>query len=368
MTPASVIAAPDSSPAGPPSAEAPKPRPNPLRKALSVKTIGVVYVWILIIGVFTLWKPDTFPTSTTFTQVLDNSAITGIAALALLIPLCTRTFDLSIGFVMSLSGVTAAYFEARTGVGLVPAVALALLAALCIGVINAIVVVGLRIDSFIGTLATGSLVAAFITLVTNEQDVNDVRLAGSFSKIGQSELIGVTLPVIYFFVAALALWYLLEHTATGRRMYAAGFNADASRLATVRVDRLRVVSLLCSSLLAGVAGVALASKLGSGSTTSGQAYLLPCFAAAFLGATQLRPGRFNAWGTVIAVLVLETGTTGLGVAAAPAWAAAMFTGVMLITALAITGAERRSLVGGAAFRRLRNRRAPAATDEAPADR
>jgi len=318
---------------------------HPIRERLSVRQIGAVYVWITIIAVFSIYRPETFPTGTTVTQILNNGAITALAALALLVPLAARTFDLSIGFVMSLAGVTAAHFAAETSVGIVPAVILALLAATFIGFVNGVVVVLMRVDSFIGTLATGSLVAAFITLVTNEQDITDVRLAGSFSTIGQTDISGVTLPVLYAFVVALVLWYLLEHTSTGRRMYAVGFNTNAARLVQVRVDRLRFTALVCSSLVAGVAGVSLASTLGSGSPTSGQAYLLPAFAAAFLGATQLRQGRFNAPGTLIAVLVLTTGTTGLALAAAPAWSADMFTGVVLITALALTGAQRRFLTG-----------------------
>ncbi len=323
--------------------------------ALSPRRIGAVYVWAVIVLFFAIYTPDTFLTGTTVTQILNNSAITGLAALALLIPLATRTFDLSIGFVMSLSGVTAANFVAN-GMPLVPAVLLGLGAALVVGVINATVVVVMRVDSFIGTLATGSIIASFITMVTNEQDITDVRLTGAFSDLGQTDIGGVTLPVLYALAVVIVLWVLLEHTTTGRRLYSTGFNPDAAKLASVRVDRLRFLSLLASAFIAGVAGIALAATLGAGSPSAGQSYLLPAFAAAFLGATQIRPGRFNAIGTVIAVLVLTTGTTGLALALAPAWAADLFTGVVLIAALTLTGAERRRLRSrGSAFLRLRKR-------------
>ena len=113
--------------------------------------------------------------------------------------------------------------------------------------------------------------------------------------------------MLYLLVIAGAIWFVLEHTATGRRLYATGFNPDAARLAGVRTDRLRFLSLITSALLAGVAGIVFASAIGSGSPTAGDAVPAPAFAAAFLGATQLRGGRFNAWGTVIAVLLLGTG-------------------------------------------------------------
>ena len=181
-------------------------------------------------------------------------------------------------------------------------------------------------------------------MVTNDTPVSSGALAGNFAKLGQTTISGVTLPVIYMLVVALAIWYLLEHTATGRRLYATGFNPDAARLAGVPVNRLRFISLVTSGTLAGATGIVLASILGSGSPTAGTPYLLPAFAAAFLGATQLKNGRFNAWGTVIAVLLLGTGTTGLALAAAPQWSQSMFVGVVLIGALAVTGLQRRTSV------------------------
>ena len=117
--------------------------------------------------------------------------------------------------------------------------------------------------------------------------------------------------------------------------------------------------------LAGVAGVVLASSINSGTPDAGTSYLLPAYAAAFVGATQLQRGRFNAWGTVIAVLLLATGTTGLSLAAAPDWAGDMFTGVVLIAALAVTGRQRRAS-GGSRGRwfGLRPGRGQAAAQEA----
>jgi ribose transport system permease protein len=336
-------------------ASAPVPRRSPFADLLGPKRIGAVYVWVVIAIVLVLLKPDTILTSSTLTQILNNSAITGLAALALLVPLAARTFDLSIGFVMSLAGVTTAHFCA-TGMGVLPAILLGIAAALAVGLINATVVVLMRVDSFIGTLATGSIVAAFITMVTKEQDITDVKLTGGFSKIGQTDIGGVTLPVLYALIVAVLLWVFLEKTTTGRRIYSVGFNPEAAKLAGIRSDRLRFASLICSAGIAGVAGIALASTIGAGSPSAGQSYLLPAFAAAFLGATQLRPGRFNSMGTVIAVLVLTTGTTGLALVLAPAWAADLFTGVVLIAALTITGAERRGLRGAkGSFAALRAR-------------
>jgi ribose transport system permease protein len=313
-------------------------------RALSFSRIGAVYVWLAIVVVFSIWVPDTFPTLSTVKQVLNANAITALAALSITIPLAARVFDLSFAYTMTLTGVIAAHFLS-VGVPLVPALLLGLAAGVVIGIVNATVVVVMRIDSFIGTLATGSLITALITMATGDTAIISTKLQGGFAKIGQTNIDGFTLPVLYVLIVAVVMWFLLEHTATGRRLYATGFNRDAARLAGVRVDRLRFMSLVVSGSLAGATGLVLASTVGSGQPDGGTAYLLPAFAAAFLGATQLKHGRFNAGGTLIAVLLLGTGTTGLALANAPQWSADMFVGVVLIASLAVTGIQRRADAG-----------------------
>jgi ribose transport system permease protein len=337
----------------------------PVRRAaaaLSFRNIGAVYVWLVIAVLFSVWAPETFPTATTVKQVLNGNAVAGLVALSVVPPLAARVFDLSVAYTMSLTSVLTAYFLVSAGLGPSTAIALAMTAALLIGVVNGLVVVVLRVDSFIATLATGALIQSLITMVTNDSSITGVQLlAEPFASIAQLDAGGITLPVLYLLLAAAAIWFLLEHTATGRRLYATGFNADAARLQGVRTDRLRFLTLVTSALLSGAAGVVFASSVGSGSPTAGTPYLLSAYAAAFVGATQLRAGRFNAWGTVLAVLLLGTGVTGLGLATSAPWAASLFTGSVLIVALVLTGG-RITLPAV-----LRRRRGPSGvTAEAPA--
>lgn len=321
------------------------PRVRPDLSALSPRNIGAVYILAIIVIAFTIYLPQSYPTTATIKQIANGYAINAMAALALIVPLATRTFDLSFAYVMTLSGVTAAHF-AVAGVNPVVSMVLGMLAALVIGVINGLVVVVLNIDSFIGTLATGSLVQAFITFFTDDQTISDVRLTGGFSDLAGVKIGGLTGPAVYAILVALVLWFVLEHTVVGRRIYAVGFNPDAARLATIDVNRIRFAGLLVSSAIAGFAGLCLASSLSAGSPTAGTAYLLPAFTAVFVGATQLKNGRFNAWGTIIAVVMLGAGTVGLSLSAAPNYAADMFNGVVLIGALAATTLQRRRIRRG----------------------
>jgi ribose transport system permease protein len=322
-------------------------------RALTFGNIGAVYVWLIIVAIFSIWIPHTFDNLPTVEQILNSNAVTALIALSLLVPLATAVYDLSVAYVATLSGVAVAHFVV-VGVPLGWAIALTLVISAGVGVINGFVVVVMRINSFIATLATGSLISALITMLTNNVAITAPQLDGSFAKVAGASVSEITVSVFYMLAVAVVLWFLLEQTATGRRMYATGFNDRAARLARVRVDRLRFVSLMISATIAGFAGIVLASVIESGSPSAGIPYLLPAFAAAFLGATQLRGGRFNAFGTLIAVLLLGTGTTGLSLAAAPAWSEDMFTGVVLIAALAITGLQQRS-DGVASWRRLRRR-------------
>jgi ribose transport system permease protein len=342
----------------------PKKRNVSIFDLLSVKKIGAVYVLIAISVVFSFVAPSTFPHWATVQQVLDGNSILALAAMALIVPLSAGVFDLSTAYTFSMTGVVTAYLMVHSGFSLLPAILVAMLAAICIGVINGIVVVTMGIDSFIGTLATGSLIVAAITAVSGDNEVTGAQLSGTFVAISQKVVAGFTLPVYYALGLAVVLWYLMSHTATGRRLYATGFNKNASRLAGLPADRLQFCALVSSSTIAGAAGIVFASSVDGGQPNGGTAYLLPAFAAVFLGATQLTPGRFNSWGTLIAVALLGVGITGLGLANEPEWSQSAFVGVVLIAALGITGAERRGQGATSLFSRSFRRRGPHVSAEA----
>lgn len=312
-----------------------------LKSQLGIRTIGALYVWLVIIAVFAIWSPDTFLSVDTVRNILNQNAVTGLVALGLVMPLSAGIFDLSIGATIALSGIVAAWFIGNTSISPVLAALLGVACALVVGVFNSVVVVGMRVDSFIATLASGSIVSAVAIGISG----NQLMLTGStgpFAEFAQGTFLGVTLPVYYMLAVMIILGTLLQKTVLGRQIYATGFDGETARLAGIHTRRLRTLSMLVSAGLAGVAGIALASTLGAGSPTQGPTYLLPGFAAAFLGATQFQPGRFNTWGTVVAVLMIGTGQTGITLVGAPSWAPDVFLGLVLIIAVSVTGVERRS--------------------------
>jgi ribose transport system permease protein len=151
----------------------------------------------------------------------------------------------------------------------------------------------------------------------------------------------------------------LAHTPAGRYLYAIGGNPDAARLSGVRVDFWSAVGLLFSGGVGGLAGVLFVSQAGP-SLSFGPPLLLPAFAATFLGSTQLRPGKFNVWGTLLAIYVLATGVQGLELISGKVWLSQMFNGVALVVAVAIAGSSAR--------RASLKRRDGSSTETIPSDR
>jgi ribose transport system permease protein len=324
-------------------AQAPeKRRTAGLATRLSYRNVGAVYVWIALIVIFAIWKPSLFPTAQTVKSTLNQYAITGLAALSVVMPLAAGVFDLSIGSTIGFAGVFVGWSLDTLKLPPAGAIALTLCAGLAIGLFNSLVVVRMRIDSFIGTLATGSIIAALTLWVSGDQIITG-KLSGSFMNVASASVGGIQLPVLYMLVAMLVLGYVLEQTVFGRQIYAAGYGPDVARLIGVRVGRLRTISLVCSGLLGAFAGIALAAQLGAADPTTGPEYLIPAFSAVFVGATQFRHGRFNPWGTVVAVLMIGTGSVGLLLAGTQPWMPQVFQGAVLIVAVGVTGIQRKRL-------------------------
>lgn len=348
----------DDAPAIAEPATAPAPGWRRWSPYLSVTNIGVIYVELALIVVFALLAPETFPTFTTVKSVLNGSAIPGLMALALVVPLSARTFDLSIGNAMGLANMLIAWLLVDAQWGVLPAILVTLLVGLAMGLLNGVIVVSARIDSFIGTLATGSLFATFGSMLSN-QSITGSQLSGSFSNLATASEFGLTAPLYAMVFVALLLWFFQKYTVTGRRLYALGFNPRGAELVGIRAKRLRVASLVVAGLVAGVAGVLLASSVSSGSPDIGSPYLLNAYAAAFLGSTQFG-GRFNAWGTVLAVILLNTGTNGIYLIGGAPWAQSMFTGGVLLLALGASSLEQAIRVRSWVRAKARQRRATAA--------
>jgi ribose transport system permease protein len=315
-------------------------------RSLSFNNIGLVYVWALVIIVFSITTPSLFPTTGTVRAILNNYSIAGLAALAVLVPMISGAIDASIGGNISLTSVVCAWGLGSTHLSVALVVLLTLAVGAAVGFANVLVVVVLRIPAIIGTLAIWLIADALSVAVSGNEILASTRMNGSFGTyFSQASWGNVTIPVLYLLVIAVVLGVLLTQTSAGRYTYAVGLNPDIARDAGIRVKLVQGRALVVGGILGAFAGVVLTAHVASATPEGGDAYLLPAFAAVFLGATQFRSKRFNAIGTVLAVLMLGTGQYGLVLAGAPQWTPNIFQGIALIAAMGVSYFRRPARFG-----------------------
>ena len=298
-------------------------------------------VWALTVIAFSIAKPDTFPTRTNFFVVIFGSyAVQVILALALIIPLVTGDYDISVAANLTLAAMIVAVLNVDHGWNVGLAILVALAAGAVIGLVNGGLIVMLGIDSFIVTLGTSTFIAGVVLWISDQRTIGGVS-SGLVDNVIIHKLLGIPLVFWYALVLAAAIWYLLEYTPLGRRLLFCGRGRSVARLTGLRVGRLRWGAMVASGVIAAGAGVAYAGSTGSADPTSGLNFLLPAFSAAFLGATTIQPGRFNAFGTVVAVYFLATGITGLQQLGVDTFIQQLFYGGALVLAVAASQLIRR---------------------------
>jgi ribose transport system permease protein len=316
-----------------------------------------LYVWAAFVLVYALWIPHTFLTVTTLQSVASNEAIAGIVALGVVVAMAAGAFDLSFAATLSMSSVIIGSMMVQGHLSPVPAIVLTLLAGAVVGVVNGLLVTGVGISPIAATLGTSSLIQAVIDRVTDDGQFIS-GFPKSFTDLATPKPFGIPILTVYLLVLALAVWYFLEHSPVGRRLQATGSGPDAARLAGVNTGRMVFLGLMASSTMATVAGILVTAQLGSVTPTIGGGYLISVFAAVLLGTTQLKVGRFNVWGTMLAIYLLATGVKGLQLVGGQGWVTDAFNGAALLIAvsLAVLGQRRRG--GGRLMSAIRLRKRP----------
>lgn len=299
-----------------------------------VSNYGLVLVLAGVVVLFALLRPDTYLSASNARMIASTNAVLALLALAAIPPLICGQFDLSIGFQMALAQSLAAGLVLHAGMSPAAAVAIALGAGLLIGVVNGLLVAYGGLNAFITTLATGIVVQGCTQWYTNGESIFGA-LPSWFLAMGRTDLGFVPLPLIYVLLVGALLWLLFEYTTWGRRAFATGGNVRAAALTGIDVRRISFQCFVLASLLSALAGVLSTSILGSANPNIGGNFLLPAFAAAFLGATSIRPGRFNAPGTVLAVYVLAAGINGLQQLGADFYIEQFFNGLALLIAISL---------------------------------
>lgn len=294
---------------------------------------GIIIVWLGVIVVFSVLRPTTFFTLGNFRTIAGSQAVLVILTLGLLVPFSVGEFDVSVSGTLGISLVLVGYLNVLHGWPIGWAILAALGTGLLVGAINAFFVVVIGVESIVVTLGMGTL------LVGVAVGINDISTGGISQQLVNAmtnTLFTIPLAFYYGLLLTAIIWYVFSYTPFGRYLYFVGAGRDVARLSGVPVDRIRIVAFLTSGFISALAGVVLAGWLGASDPNVSSTYLLPTFAAAFLGASFIHPGRFNPWGSLIAAYFLVTGVTGLELLGLSGWIEQVFYGGSLILAVAFS--------------------------------
>lgn len=312
----------------------------------SLEALALPIAWLAVVILFGILRPDTFLTTANMSSILASQAVLVVVTLALVVVLTCGDYDLSVASVVGLSGMLIAILNVNHGVPIGLAILVALTAGLLVGFINGLFVVLLEIDSLIVTLGMSTFVSGVVLWISDSNTISGIS-ADLVRPVIVWRVLGVPLEFYYAMIIALAVWYVFRYMPLGRRLLVVGRSREVARLSGIRVGAVRWGALMVSGVIAAFGGVLYVGTSGAAGPTSGLELLLPAFAAAFLGATTINPGRFNAWGTVIAVYFLVTGITGLQLLGAQSFVQNLFYGAALIAAVSFSQVVRRRRAAGA---------------------
>lgn len=286
---------------------------------------------------FAVNLPDTFLTAGNLLNVTKQVAMLAVVAFAMTVVMSMGDFDLSVGAMASLAGVTAAMLFAA-GYSVPVGIAAALAVGLVGGLLNGVLVSLVGILPFVATLGTMTVYSGVAFMVSDGRTIFGRDIPSGFSGFARAglELGDLTIPALS--LAALAvlalIWVVLEHTPYGRRLYAIGGNIEAARLAGTRVRLLRLSAFAFTGLGAALAGLMYASRVASANPTQGDGLMLEAIATVFLGMTMSEEGEPRVLGTLVGVLLLGLLDNGLTQMSVDSYIREVLVGTIILLAVA----------------------------------
>jgi ribose transport system permease protein len=312
-----------------------------------VERYAIIGIWALLIVVFALIDSSISDSARFFTWInistlLGTQGVLVVLTLGLLLPLTAGDLDLSIASTMTLASLTVAILIGQYGTPTLVAVIVGLMVGAVIGGLNAFFTLYFRMHSLIVTLAMATFVLGIAKWISGSQTISIFGANPTLIEwVNQARLFNISMSFWYALLLCVVMWYAFEYTTHGRKLLFVGRAREVARLAGIRVNTIRAGALIGSGLIAALAGVLAVGLNGSADPSSRLGLLLPAFAAAFLGATSIVPGRFNPWGTFIGVLLLATGISGLQIFGIQNFVQDLFYGGGLIVAVAASQLVRR---------------------------
>ena len=295
------------------------------------REVGLLVLIVLTCLVAAVRYPETFPTTDNARAILRGLAGDGIMAPGMMLLLIGGLFDLSVGGMFSLAGVVTGWL---LQVAEVP-VPLAVLGGLATGAlggwVNGFIVAKVKVNALITTLGTYGIFRGLAVLIGGP---GITFLPAGFTRLGQSQFLGIQTPVWLMLGVALVMYYLLARTRLFRRYYYIGNNERAAALSGINVPRMQLLAFTLMGLLAGLAGVASAARFGSAVSTAGDGAELRVITAVILGGASLTGGKGTVWGALLGIAFVALIQNVLIIGAIAATWQSIIIGAVLVLAVA----------------------------------
>jgi ribose/xylose/arabinose/galactoside ABC-type transport system permease subunit len=277
------------------------PAPPAVQKFFFSRELALAAITLFVILLYSVLYPVSFRSFDNFSAILRNLAFEGILAVGMMLMLVGGVFDLSVGAMASMIGVITGALMKKAGLPVPVSILIGLTVAALGGLLNGFVVAKVRVNALITTLGTMGIFQGIALLVGGP---GITFLPDSFTKFGQFEFVGLQAPVWLLLVLAIIAHYCLTHTRFFRQYYYIGSNAKAAHLSGIKVERMQMLAFTIMGVLAGVAGIAYASRIATASSTVGVGSELQAITAVILGGASLTGGKGTIWGAMIGVFFM----------------------------------------------------------------
>jgi ribose transport system permease protein len=316
-----------------------------------LEQFGLPILMVLLIIVFSVNDASgpVFTSGANIRNLLANQSVTALVALAMVVPLIAGYFDLSVSAITGVSNIAVASAMSAYRLPIWAALLAGIIASVVVGFINGYLVAKVRLNGFVVTLGTYTALLGAVTWYTGGRPITS-NIPPVFGQWSSESFLGVPRPFVLLIITAFIVWYVLTQLPFGRRLEAIGSNESAARLVGISTTKSIWISFVISALLAGLAGALQTSRGGIGDSSVGTAFLFPALTAVFLGATMIKPGKYNVWGTVIGIFFVATSVSGLTLLGADVWVQPIFNGVSLVAAVTLSTLIARGRASAAAQR------------------
>ena len=315
--------------------------PRARRKLVFTRELALVAVTVFVVILYSILYPVSFCSFDNFSAILRNLAFEGILALGMMMLLVSGVFDLSVGAMASMIGVITGALMKKTGLPVPVAIFIGLATAALGGFLNGFVVAKVRVNALITTLGTMGIFQGIALLVGGP---GITFLPDSFTRFGQSEFLGLQGPVWLLLWLAIVTHYCLTHTRFFRQYYYIGSNAKAAHLSGIKVERMQMLAFTIMGVLAGIAGIAYASRIATASSTVGVGSELQAITAVILGGASLTGGKGTIWGAMIGVFFMGLMKNVLIISRVSSEWQGIILGSVLVLAVAIDSVMNRKRV------------------------